>query len=336
MSLVILIFFCLSSAQDTSFRVITVPVADLRSIPQVLPNTYEEDSYQQTQVLWGECVNVLAPNGSDWLQVEVPDQAYLNGSNFVPYPGYVQTVQTMIPKGNYSCDVRSFNLVANKVEVPIYKRACVPGCLASDILVFVSIGTKLQQANETGPSSDWISIKLPSGEVGWVLKSDINAVVISMTVPQNRVAGIISVAHQLLGWVYFWGGRSAYNPRSVEQLTGLDCSGLTGISYQTNGVILPRDAHGQYIASTHGANVTIKDATLFFFANSNDHVTHVMLNVGNGFLIESTTSNNDNATRLYPIQDRFGAPVEKLQYGMKVGTSTLYWGDFFTSNAKKY
>jgi len=69
---------------------------------------------------------------------------------------------------------------------------------------------------------------------------------------------------------------------------------------------------------------------LFFFASTSGSITHVMLYIGNGYIIESTTSDDSNSTRLYPVQSRYGLPVQDLQYGMQVGTSTLYWGDYFS------
>jgi len=283
------------------------------------------------QVFYGDCVSLLNES-DDWSQVEVPSQLYYNVSTkvFVPYPGYLLSSQLVTVPEKYNCDqISAFTLVTNQLEVPIYQRACVPGCLGSDILLYLSIGTRLQPANVTGPSSDWISILLSTGGIGWILGSDVNTdVIITTTVTKDVIPDIINTAHQLLGWVYFWGGRSAYDPRATSQLTGVDCSGLTGISHQTHGVILPRDASGQFYGSNHGPNVPIKDGTLFFFQSSSGSITHVMLYVGNGYIIESTTSNDANSTRLYPVEERYGVPVQHLKYGMTVGSSTLYWGDY--------
>jgi len=325
------LFFWVSCGE---WRAVIVPVADLRTIPELLPLSYELNAHEDSQVLWGDCINVIASNGSDWLQVQVSAQYKLVNGSFVPYPGFIQTMQTTPLKGNYSCNnSESFNLVTNSVEVPIYKKTCEPiGCLGNDLIAFLSIGTRLQQASIQSVTSDWISINLPTGGVGWVARSHINFYVAANKVPQSRISDIIALAHQFVGWIYFGGGRSAWNVRSVGQLTGVDCSGLTGLVYQTNGVIIPRDSGGQYFASRHGPKIPVTDGGLFFFAwAANDTVHHVMLNAGNGYIIESHSSDDgtENSTRYYPIQDRFGVPVEKLVYGMKVDAdSVLYWGDY--------
>jgi len=324
--------FCLFLTTLAQYRFVTIPAIDLRSEMQPSPTDFSCcDPYQQTQLLFGECVKVIQDVG-DWTQVEVEDQLWLSNGTFLPYPGYVLSSQLQAIKGNYRCDnPSSFNLVTNKLETPLYRRACIPGCITGDILTYLSIGTRLQQANVTAGGIDWISVTLGDGSIAWVLKADVNFYVTSKSVPSDRVQSIVATAHDLLGWVYFWGGRSAYDPRSMNQLTGVDCSGLVGISHLTNGVLLPRDADGQFYGSNHGDNVPIATGTLFFFADSSSHVDHVMLYVGDGYLIESTTSNNANATRIYPVQDRFGAPVEDLVYGMKVGSSILWWGDYFAN-----
>jgi len=54
-----------------------------------------------------------------------------------------------------------------------------------------------------------------------------------------------------------------------------------------------------------------------------------MLYIGNGYLIEANEATSFNATRIMPIETYFGTPVDKLEYGMKIGTSSiLYWGDY--------
>jgi len=320
----------LSAVFTAEYRAVNVPVIDLRSEMQPSPNNFACcDPYQQTQLLYGECVKIVADAGG-WTQVEVEDQLWLSNNSFLPYPGYVLSTELAPIANSYVCgDSNAFNLVTNKLETPLYRRACVPGCITNDIIAYLSIGTRLQQANITGGGIDWVSATLYDGSIGWVLKADVNSYVVSKLVPSDRINDVIATAHTLLGWVYFWGGRSSYDPRSANQLTGVDCSGLVGLSYLTNGVLLPRDANGQFFGSNHGPNVAISLGTLFFFSDSDLNVDHVMLYVGNGYLIESTTS-GANATRIYPVQDRFGKPVEDLVYGMKVGSSTLLWGDYFS------
>jgi hypothetical protein len=76
-----------------------------------------------------------------------------------------------------------------------------------------------------------------TSSIGWVLEHHLAAFVkqsdedtVRRLLPQR--------ADGLLGFMYFWGGRSAFNYNMFlqkVQLTGLDCSGLTSISYRSLG-----------------------------------------------------------------------------------------------------
>lgn len=80
---------------------------------------------------------------------------------------------------------------------------------------------------------------------------------------------IYNSAIQYLNSAYLWGGR---NPM------GIDCSGLTQVSYKINNVAINRDASQQVV---HGTNVDfIGDAKLCdlaFFDNAEGRITHVGL-----------------------------------------------------------
>jgi hypothetical protein len=48
---------------------------------------------------------------------------------------------------------------------------------------------------------------------------------------------------KMLGYVYFWGGRSAYKPFLIGNekiITGVDCSGLIGLNFLIHNLNLPR------------------------------------------------------------------------------------------------
>jgi gamma-D-glutamyl-L-lysine dipeptidyl-peptidase len=86
----------------------------------------------------------------------------------------------------------------------------------------------------------------------------------------------------MLGWVYFWGGFSAYHPKYIEEeklITGVDCSGLVGLSYNVNNLNIPRDSHDQFVKSKNITFPNFKKGDLFFMANQGrpDRITHVIL-----------------------------------------------------------
>ena len=81
--------------------------------------------------------------------------------------------------------------------------------------------------------------------------------------------GIISFCEKYINCSYLWGGRNPF---------GIDCSGLSQISYKTFGINILRDASQQV---THGKIVEFiddaKPADLAFFDNADGVITHVGL-----------------------------------------------------------
>ena len=79
---------------------------------------------------------------------------------------------------------------------------------------------------------------------------------------------IIQVAKMYLGAPYLWGGRSPF---------GIDCSGLTQMTFKINGYILPRDAQDQALKGDPVELDHVQSADLAFFSSevNSSQVTHV-------------------------------------------------------------
>jgi gamma-D-glutamyl-L-lysine dipeptidyl-peptidase len=155
------------------------------------------------------------------------------------------------------------------------------------------------------PISNLANICLPGGSSSWVRQSSIakrsaiaqvsnwdksteqRAVLIQMF--GERVA---ATAKRLMGVPYFWGGCTPF---------GIDCSGLTQLSYKIEGVQLLRDSYMQagdkrFIEVEKGlpfdkANFQAGDLIFFKTGNSNeigDHGMHVGIACGDGRFIHSS------------------------------------------------
>lgn len=78
--------------------------------------------------------------------------------------------------------------------------------------------------------------------------------------------GIVKTAKDFLGAPYLWGGKTSM---------GIDCSGLTQITFLTNGYQLPRDAYQQ---AELGYEISLSESQkgdLAFFANETGRIIHV-------------------------------------------------------------
>ncbi len=77
---------------------------------------------------------------------------------------------------------------------------------------------------------------------------------------------ILAHSRQFTGLPYLWGGTSPH---------GFDCSGLVHYCYRQAGVIVPRDAHAQFLAATPIPLGEEQPGDLYFFARPNAEVHHV-------------------------------------------------------------
>lgn len=127
----------------------------------------------------------------------------------------------------------------------------------------------------------FLKIRMPDGRSGFVKKSEC----LSWQVWTSRkpdAQSVISVAKQLIGEPYMWGGTSS---KSV------DCSGLTKSSYYTQGIILARDASQQARYGGHpdfNQLSNLEPGDLLFFGRNIQHVTHVGMYIGDGKYIHSS------------------------------------------------
>ena len=136
---------------------------------------------------------------------------------------------------------------------------------------------------------------------------------------------IVQSARGFIGTPYYWGGRSRYDSKAkAPPHLGVDCSGLTGLSYEMNGVTIPRDAHEQWMKARAITREELKPADLVFFSDSKDpkKITHVMLYAGEGRVIEGPGTGK--AVRETALDTRI---KEAEKDGRKV-----YYGTYFSGH----
>jgi len=214
-------------------------------------NIYETHEYQSqivTQAILGEPVKVHE-RSQNFSLVELPDT----------YTGWVSNYQLSQSDGHRSPET----VTVREHWIQIYRDPDIRSQIVRDAV----IGTQLDKAGSDG---DWIEIRLPDGDPGWIGRSVLGKF------PNADRQGVTSLAGEFLGYPYFWGGRS---PK------GFDCSGLTQTVYRLLGIRIPRDSWMQQKAGKPVANVLPGD--LYFFSEAGDRITHVGIALGDGRILHA-------------------------------------------------
>ncbi|MGC4750636.1 NlpC/P60 family protein [Micromonospora sp. DT201] len=220
-----------------------------------------------SQLLLGERVLVseLRPDG--WARVVAVEQpaAKLDPRG---YPGWLPADQltTVDP--------------ATGTDHPLVVDATVTELHASPsgpvVLPGVVVGTRLVSA---GPARDgWRPVHVPGRPTPlWLLDNHLAPASATSPVAEQALA----VAQRLLDVVYIWGGLSAH---------GIDCSGLVHLAWRRFGVLLPRDADDQAVATTPLALGAERPGDLYFFARPGRKIHHIG--------IVTATASNDGQRRM--------------------------------------
>jgi hypothetical protein len=237
---------------------------------------------KESQLLYGDRVEILGKMAG-WVRVRVPDQMeWTHHARWEGYPGWIQSSDLCPEEGWWSPNL----LVTSKLA---YVRKS-PDANAP-IRMTLSLGTRLMGEPGEGPAKGYWKLKLLDGSVGWVSNEEVTH---RFQWPQeNRPAlrdEIVRTALLFMGDPYHWGGRSAYNPHAPSSVqTGTDCSGLVGLVYQAHNIIIPRDAHEQWLKARPIARKDLQPADLIFIADFKrpERIAHVMLYIGQGRVIEA-------------------------------------------------
>lgn len=135
----------------------------------------------------------------------------------------------------------------------------------------------------------------------------------SMSTNSNstKVDAIINTAKSFLGVRYTWGGN--------KPSTGFDCSGFVQYVFSQNGITLPRESHDQATVGTPVSKDSLQPGDLLFFTYTDssaslyaNHVTHVGIFIGNGSMIESSSSHNNEGVVI--VQNVFSNPYYIAHY----------------------
>ena len=200
----------------------------------------------ETQLLVGEPV-VVRGERDGWSQVLAPWQRSSGRPD--GYPGWVRSAHVGKPAEH-----------AGGQHAWVVSRTAVCGAGVDESLE-LSMGTELEVEAVSG---DTVTVRLP-GRCADLPRS---AVRLAGEGDAGTVDDVLAVARGFLGVRYLWGGTSGW---------GVDCSGLVHLTWRSQGVLLPRDAHEQ-AASPLVDDVPLDDVRagdVYFFARPGERIYHV-------------------------------------------------------------
>ena len=248
-----------SSLLQTDFgkkiwTVVSQSVINIRSEP-----TYRAE--MTTQALLGTPLKVLAKY-RNWNKVQTPEG----------YTGWTSAPLERIDSATLHTLNARPRAIVTKNNTNIYTK---PNSV-SDLLSEVVLGSILM-LTDNKTSHGFYHVSFADGRKGYIAKEDVigwNEWRKNIDMTGNSIE---EVSKRFLGVPYFWGGTS---PR------GLDCSGLTKITYLMHGIILPRDAREQYVTGTAVDSINnfskLQKGDLLFFGKKykDDTTTYNIVHTG--------------------------------------------------------
>ena len=242
---------------DKTWALAKLSVSNIRALPK-------DASELVSQVLMGTPLKVL-DYLDKWYLIQTPEY-YIGWMD----TGGLQTFTLKELKRWKGSDRYLFNRISGYAsDTPNKKGDGVTDLVLGDLF-------------EAEPSKKgFLKIKTPDGRNGFVRKTNC----ISFDEWSNlqpAVQPILSVARQMMGSPYLWGGASS---------KAIDCSGFVKLVYYSQGIILARDASQQ---ARYGKPVDFSDRNnlqpgdLLFFGSSAERITHEGIFLGDGNFIHSS------------------------------------------------
>nr|WP_263314380.1 C40 family peptidase [Mammaliicoccus sp. Marseille-Q6498] len=226
--------------------------------------SFTEDSRIDTQVLYGEAVEVIEERDG-WSYVmclEQPSKSHPKG-----YPGFIPS--------NQISDMKSYES-QQKLRVKVPKTTLFNADFTTkQILSFNTMLPVLKLGEQ------FVEVDTPEG-LGLISVQDVELSDEFGTFKKGSMDGVIQNAKLFIDLPYLWGGMSSY---------GYDCSGLCFHMYKSQNFHIPRDADEQYEFMTDVSIDTnsFEKGDLLFFSKPEDNgfLSHVGIYMGEDMMIHA-------------------------------------------------
>jgi SH3-like domain-containing protein len=246
-----------SSLGDKTWALATLSVSNIRALP-------DHASELVSQALMGTPLKVLDYNDK-WYRVQTPEHyiGWMDSSGLQQF-----TAKEMEYWG------KSDRYLYNHLSGYVYDAPGEKGEVVTDLV----LGDLFEVESAV---KGFLKIRIPDGRSGYVRKADCISFN-DWSYSEPNVQSILSVARQMMGSPYLWGGTSS---------KAVDCSGFVKLVYYAQGIILARDASQQ---ARYGESIdfskmnNLQPGDLLFFGYSAQQISHVGIHLGKGNFIHSS------------------------------------------------
>jgi len=306
-------------ASSRSWMTVNVPLTDLRAKPQTTAQAGVHDPDEETQLLYGERVRVLARQ-KGWARIEAVEQPeFTHARRWQGYPGWIAS-SVLVPS---DLQWEPTIVIAAKWATTWHDAH-----LTRPAPWRFPLGTRLRATDYAGQR--W-KAELHDGGAVWLRFQEARSFEeLAALSPSERRQAIIRNAALFVGDPYYWGGRSpagGLTPKgSGPAVTGIDCSGLVNLAYRGAGVDIPRDAHEQFLRAKP-VNA-LQPADLVFLSERSDpkRIVHVMLYAGEDEIIEGPGTGK--TVHRIALAQRLGRPLDELSPGAVLDEQTVFFGSY--------
>lgn len=244
-------------------------------VPQSVINLRRAPAYPSemiTQALMGTPIKILAKK-KIWYKIQTPEG----------YEGWTSTPLFPLDEADLHKQNNREKLMVTVNNAFVFTKPKKQEDIVSEVVMgnIIFLESKRKKRG-------FYAVSFADGRTGYVHENNVKKWNDWQHSIQFNGTSIESVAKKFTGVPYFWGGTSS---------RGLDCSGLTKLTYFMHGIILPRDAWQQYetgeaVDSTDNFSHLQKGDLLFFGKRKTNDSTkfdikHTAIYLGNGQFIHA-------------------------------------------------